>query len=169
MPVFKPAVRISKGMHNVQLSHVKGEPRILSPGFEYPQFRGHGLEIRKSLGISTSVHQPRDYGRPNARRNAIRANQWKYVDYNGDGHDDLLVGIGDWADYGWDNAFNRQGLWTHGPLHGYVYLLLNQARTGKPVYAAQVPLQAGGKQVDVFGMTSPNLAYFDQDADLEKK
>lgn len=167
MPVFKPAVRISKGMQNVQLSYVKGQPRVLTPGFEYPQFRGRGLEVRQPLTAPTTVHQPRDYGRPDARRNAIRANQWKYVDYNADGHEDLLVGIGDWADYGWDNAYNRQGRWTHGPLHGYVYLLLNQGRPGKPVYAAPVPLQAGGKQVDVFGMPSPNLADFDQDGDLD--
>ena len=167
MPVFKPAVRVSKGLQNVQVSYVNGRPRILTPGYEYPQFLERGLEVRQQLPVSTKVHQAQDYGRPNSRRNAIRANQWKYVDYNGDGHQDLMVGIGDWADYGWDNAYNRQGQWTHGPLHGYVYLLLNLGMPGKPRYAAPRPMQANDRKVDVFGMPSPNLADFDQDGDLD--
>ena len=101
MPVFKPAVRVSKGLQNVQVSYVNGRPRILTPGYEYPQFLERGLEVRQQLPVSTKVHQAQDYGRPNSRRNAIRANQWKYVDYNGDGHQDLMVGIGDWA---WVNS-----------------------------------------------------------------
>src|SRR3954466_5392320 len=32
MPVFKPGRRISKGLQNVQVSHVDGLPRVLSPG-----------------------------------------------------------------------------------------------------------------------------------------
>ena len=32
----------------------------------------------------------------------IRFKQWKYVDYEGDGDLDLIVGMDDWGDYGWD-------------------------------------------------------------------
>ena len=45
---------------------------------------------------------------------------WRYVDYDGDGDQDLIVGVGDWSDYGWDAAFDRKGNWNNGPLHGYV-------------------------------------------------
>ena len=29
-------------------------------------------------------------------------------DYDGDGDQDLIVGVGDWSDYGWDAAFDRK-------------------------------------------------------------
>jgi hypothetical protein len=33
---------------------------------------------------------------------------WRMVDYDGDGHDDMIVGVGDWTDYGWDNAYDAE-------------------------------------------------------------
>src|SRR3954464_13435529 len=44
LPIFKPARRISKGMQNVQLSLVDGKPRVLTPGYEYPEFLKSGLD-----------------------------------------------------------------------------------------------------------------------------
>ncbi|MHC4400756.1 MAG: FG-GAP repeat domain-containing protein [Planctomycetota bacterium] len=97
----------------------------------------------------------------------IRANQWKYADYDGDGRTDLLIAIGDWNDYGWDNAFNSKGEWTRGPLHGFVYLFRNKGTTREPRYAGPETLTAGGKPIDVYGMPSPNLDDFDGDGDLD--
>ena len=37
-PVYKPGRRLSRGLQNVQVSHVGGKPRVLSPGLEYPDF-----------------------------------------------------------------------------------------------------------------------------------
>ncbi|HID23656.1 MAG TPA: VCBS repeat-containing protein, partial [Planctomycetaceae bacterium] len=96
-----------------------------------------------------------------------RANQWKYVDYDGDGRLDVVVGVGDWTDYGWDNAFDSQGRWTRGPLHGYVYLLRNQGTNEHPRYDGPTKIEAGGRPIDVFGMPSPNFADFDGDGDLD--
>ena len=50
---------------------------------------------------------------------------WRYVDWEGDGDQDLIVGIGDWTDYAWDHAYDRPARWRNGPLHGWVYLIEN--------------------------------------------
>jgi len=80
---------------------------------------------------------------------------------------DLIVGVGDWTEYGWDNAYNKQGEWQRGPLHGYVYLLANRGSTAQPNYADPVKILADGQPIDVYGMPSPNLADFDGDGDLD--
>jgi len=119
--VFKPPRRISRGLQNVQISWVNGQPRIMTPGAEYPDFRRSGLEHPQALAVDDSFHKP-----VGQHSNKIRANQWKYADLDGDGAHDLIVGIDDWSDYGWDDAFDANGRWTHGPLHGFVYWLRNQ-------------------------------------------
>lgn len=156
MPVFKPPVKVGPGMHSIQISYVEGEPRVLTPGEEWSDFLGERFDKRTEIYPQKNIHS-----------NRVRANQWRYVDYDGDGVQDLIVGVGDWADYGWDDAFDSTGKWTRGPLHGYVYLLQNRGTTQKPDYAAPVKLEAGGKPIDVFGMPSPNLADFDGDGDLD--
>ena len=80
---------------------------------------------------------------------------------------DLIVGVGYWSDYGWDNAFDKKGNWTRGPLHGYVYLLHNIGTTAKPKYKKPQKLVAAGKPIDVYGRPSPNFADFDGDGDLD--
>ncbi|MGV3723342.1 MAG: FG-GAP repeat domain-containing protein, partial [Actinomycetota bacterium] len=155
-PVFKPGRRISKGLANVSPSYVAGKLRVLTPGLEHPDFLSTGLEKAVKLPLPPNIHP-----------NKVRANQWKYVDYNGDGALDLVVGVGDWTEYGWDDAYDRTGKWTNGPLHGHVYLLLNTGSTAAPAYAPHTKVQADGKPVDVFGMPSPNFADFDKDGDLD--
>ena len=157
MPVFKPGVRLSKGMQNVQLSWgADGRPRILSPGVEYPDFARTGLETGKKLPLPTNVHP-----------NKVRANMWKYVDYDGDGRIDVIVGVGDWTDYGWDNAYNEKGVWIKGPLRGFVTVIRNEGTNGQPKYEAPVKVLAAGKDLEVFGWPSPNFADFDGDGDLD--
>lgn len=116
MPIFKPGKRLGPAARNLQISNYRGQPIVLGPGMAYPQFIRQGLSIKKEIPLSFDFKKHHE--RP-------RANQWKYVNYEGDGDHDLLIGIGDWTDYGWDNAFNDRGEWTRGPLHGYVYLARN--------------------------------------------
>ncbi len=156
MPVFKPAVKLDRGMRNVQLCTVGGQPRVLTPATEYRDFR------RKRFSQPLKLPAP-----SRIRLGKLRANQWKYADFDGDGTHDLVVGVGDWTAYGWDNAFNAQGEWTRGPLHGFVYRLRNTGTSDKPSYAKPVQIQARGKSIDVYGMPSPNLADFDGDGDLD--
>lgn len=161
-PVFKPPRRISDGKQNVQVSYVAGRPWVLTPGQRYPDFLQSGLGRPESLGVPANFHQPLG-----SHSQKVRANQWKYCDFDGDGDQDLVVGIGDWSDYGWDDAYDTEGRWTRGPLHGLVYILLNTGTDELPGYAAPTLLHAGGKPVDVFGWPSPNFADFDGDGDLD--
>ena len=92
-----------------------------------------------------------------------RSNKWSYVDYDNDGDWDILVGIDEWSDYGWDNAFDAEGNWKNGPLHGYVYLLENQ--NGK--YVNKGRLNAGAKPIDAYGYPCPMMFDFDGDGDQD--
>ncbi len=156
MPVFKPARRISKGLQNVEVSYVDGKPRVLSPGVEYPDFLKTGFENGQKLALPENIHPSK-----------VRANMWRYVDYDGDGTQDLIVGVDDGTEYGWDNAYDASGKWTNGPIHGFVYFLRNRGTAAKPVYDQPVKVMAGDKPVEVFGWPSPNLADFDGDGDLD--
>jgi len=154
-PLFKPAKRLGAGLRNVGVSYVEGKPRVLVPAGEVTGFLQGNVSTTKRIYPKSAFD------------GKVRANQWSYVDYDDDGALDIVVGQGHWAEYGWDNAFDKQGNWTRGPLHGYVYLLRNSGATDKPEYEQPRKITAAGKPVDVYGMPSPNLADFDRDGDLD--
>ncbi len=156
MPVFKPGRRISRGQHNVQVSYVDGTPLVITPGQIHPRFRTRGLDEPQALPLSSRIH-PRK----------VRANMWRLVDYDGDGRTDVIAGVGDWTDYGWDNAYNAQGEWTNGPLRGFVYVARNTGTNEKPKYAEPFRIAVGEEPLEVFGWPSPNFADFDDDGDLD--
>lgn len=158
MPVFRPGVRLGPTKHNFQVSYVNGEPRILEPGHEHRAFR------------ETRFEKPiRIYPKNNVHENPVRANMWRYVDYDGDGIHDLIVGVGDWTDLVWDQAYDAQGRWRNGPLRGYVYLIANEGTDAAPQYAdTPVKLRSeDGSLIETFGRPSPNFADFDGDGDLD--
>ena len=154
MPVFKPAVYLGPTGHNVQVSFVDGEPRVMRENYEYPNFRETGVSKGGMKIYENSRFHPGN----------TRARMWRYVDYEGDGDQDLIVGIGDWSDYVWDQAYDSKGRWRNGPLHGWVYLIENidGNYSGEPE-----KVLAGGSPVDVYGWPSPNFADFDGDGDLD--
>lgn len=156
MPVFKAGRRISKGLQMAQVSFADGAPRVLTPGREYPDFRKTGLEHPVKLSPPENVHPKK-----------VRGNFWRYVDFDGDEHVDLVVGADDWTEYGWDNAYDAAGRWTNGPLRGFVYLLRNAGTTAAPEYDKPALVMAGGKPAETFGWPSPNFADFDRDGDLD--
>lgn len=160
MPVFKPAVRVGTGYSNIRPSYIKNKARLLLPAKEIIEFQKPDNQFKKNRSIYSSANVHSSKGR-------VRANQWQYCDYDGDGALDLIAGVGDWNDYGWDNAFDKQGRWTRGPLHGYVYLMHNTGSNEKPQYEKAEKILAGNKPVDVYGMPSPNFADFDGDGDLD--
>ncbi|MFM8334168.1 MAG: VCBS repeat-containing protein, partial [Opitutaceae bacterium] len=170
LPVFKSAALIGKSAASVGISYVTGEPVVTATasakqgetyrfrGSVFPDFRQSQFNRPVKLAAPEAIH-------PEAGN--IRQNQWKLVDFDGDGAVDLTIGIDFWGDYGWDAAFNARGEWTRGPLHGYVYLMRNTGTTAKPVYAAPEKVMAGGRPVDPFGMPSPMWGDFDGDGDLD--
>lgn len=154
-PVFAPAVKVSDDpVKHIQVSYVDGKPRFLRPGEELTDFKNAFAAKSKAL-------YPGDaFGK---LHNKIRFNQWKYVDYENDGDLDIIVGIQDGEDYGWDNAFDDNGVWTNGPLHGYVYLIENINGT----YELKDKILAGGEPIDVYGAPTPNFDDYDNDGDLD--
>ncbi|MBL9182822.1 MAG: VCBS repeat-containing protein [Verrucomicrobiaceae bacterium] len=156
MPVFKPAKRISKGAQNVQVSYLDGKPVVLTPGNAHPDFLKTGIEQQVKLGPPANVHM-----------NKVRANMWRMVDFEGDGKNDLIVGVGDWTEYGWDNAYTADGRWMNGPLRGYVYLLSNTGTNEAPKYGKPKKINATDRPVETFGWPSPNFGDFDGDGDLD--
>ena len=95
--------------------------------------------------------------------NKFRSNMWNAVDWDNDGDMDYIVGSDSWDDYGWDNAFDENGKWYRGPLHGWVYLVENV--DGKFINKGRV--QAAGVDIDVYGAPNPCVADFDGDGDLD--
>ena len=154
-PVFEPPVRIADRYRNIEISYFDGQPHFLIPGKEIT-----GLTSGEIL--ETEVY-PVEEILQDFPKKTPRFNQWKYVDWEGDGDKDILIGVDDWGDYGWDNAHDDQGNWTNGPLHGYVYLIRNDG--GQYVNTGR--LEANGEVIDVYGAPSPNLADFDGDGDLD--
>jgi predicted neuraminidase len=149
-----------------RLAH--GRLRVLTPGFEHPDFLARGLAEKVPLGVDPGFHVPQGT-QPKGPR--LRHNQWRYVDYDGDGTLDLIVAVEDWSDYGWDDGWNERGEWTHGPLHGWVYVLrglpADPATSTPPAYGPPEFVEAGGRRLEVFGCPSPNFEDFDGDGDLD--
>ena len=164
MPVFQPGRLLSKTVHYVMPSYVDGSMRVLSPAVEYLDFTKSGTEVQVKLPMEAKFHKPQGT-QPKGPK--MRHNQWRYVDYDGDEVLDLVVAVEDWSDYGWDDAWNADGQWQNGPLHGWIYLFRNRGTSIKPDYERPVFIESDDKRLEVFGCPSPNFADFDQDGDLD--
>lgn len=165
LPVFKPARRLGKGLHYAMPSYVEGKLRVLTPGHEHPDFLKVGLDAGRPLPLPANIHNTTVGKQPGFFK--VRHNQWRYADFDGDGALDLINAVEDWADYGWDDAWDTSGRWTNGPLHGLVYLVRNVGTTEQPKYSEPKLLEADGERIDTFGCPSPNFADFDGDGDLD--
>ena len=110
---------------------------------------GYFSDVRRNrLSQFIKVDLPRSY-------HVGRDDMWQPVDWDGDGRIDILAGVSDWRDYGWDDAFDSKGNWTRGPLHGYVYFHRNIGTNANPKYAEPVALQSNGKTLDLYGSPAP--------------
>lgn len=157
LPIFEPAIRLNKGISYPQQSLLGTSTIVMTPEKVYPDFLNSQFEKPVPVGITTgSFYQGK-----------IRNNLWKQADLDGDGLGDLVIGIGDWIEYGWDNAYDETGKWKNGPLHGYVYWAKNRGTASEPKFDKPTRLLAGGKEIDVYEMPSPCFEDFDGDGDLD--
>ncbi len=154
LAVFSPGRRLDEAKRNLSCSYVEGKWLLADSQNIYPDFANTHFGNPQPIPFKEDIFASRD-------------NQRRFCDYDGDGTTDLILGISDWRDYGWDNAFNEKGEWTHGPLHGYVYVARNKGTNDAPDYESAVKVEAGGKPIDVFGTPSPCFEDFDGDGDLD--
>jgi hypothetical protein len=170
LPLLKAGVRLGRAIDSPQVSVVDGQPVVMTAGAVYPDFLKSGLDRPEKINVPTP-QQILGSSDPNLTKpgiTGIRSSQWKVVDFDGDGRNDLIVGIDYWGDYQWGRAnsggseptYDRQGKWKFGPLHGYLYLLKNTGTNAAPVYAKPVQLTAGGVPIDVYGRPSPCFGDF---------
>lgn len=157
LPIFKPSIRLGKAVDNASISYIQDKAVITTPQKTYPDFKNSLFEHPEKI-LSSDIKELYPEGV------YIRANQWKFIDFNGDDLLDILVGVGVWGDYGWDDAYDANGKWINGPLHGYIYLIENIGSNENPNYIDPVQLcNTDGIPLDVFGRPSPNFADFNGD------
>lgn len=155
-PFFDRAVKIgSKISKNVRYSEYDGRQYVSTPGYLQMNFASAPFEFKRKIEYEGE--------RIGEGYKKSRSNMWNHVDWDGDGDMDIIVGIDTWDDYGWDNAYDENGKWKNGPLHGYLFLLENV--DGK--YINRGKIEAGGKVIDTFGAPCPCIADFDGDGDLD--
>jgi hypothetical protein len=150
-PLFDIPVKLADvAYQSTKASFVNDSLKVIRNGVEYQNFTVELFGSPKKIEVDVL---------PEKGFKKTRSKMWSYVDYDNDGDQDILVGIGDWTDYGWDDAYNENGVWTNGPLRGFVFLLENQ--DGK--YINQGKRFAGDKPIETYGAPGPNMADFDKD------
>jgi hypothetical protein len=169
-PIFKRGVRLGKAVDSPRVSYVDGRPVVTTPGFVYPDFLKTAFDRPQKIPSPSAqeINPATEAGKAVHWSGAIRSSQWHFIDYFGRGVLDLIVGIDDWSDYNWDGAFHgsgkpafdAQGRWKYGPLHGWVYLLRNTGTNAAPVYAAPEKIKAGDAPIDVYGRPCPCFGDF---------
>lgn len=117
---------------------------------------GYFSDIKTNrLSKPVAIDLPRTY-------HVGRDDLWYPVDWDRDGNIDLLNGVSDWREYGWDDAFNARGEWTRGPLHGYVYFWRNEGSNQNPKFVKAIQLP-----IDQYGTPAPNPIDWDGDGKLD--
>jgi hypothetical protein len=169
LPVYKPARRLGKGVKSAAISYIDGKPFVTTTGKWYPDFKNTAFKNPLSFPAPEAEDINPEGGR-------IRANQWRLVDFNGNGVNDIIIGIDFWGErsyrgreyYGWQDAYDENGQWMNGPVRGYVYLLRNTGSNDKPEYEyPELLYNTDGSVIEVFGLPSPNFADFTGDGKLD--
>lgn len=144
-PLYDRAVWLGPGRKDLVAADFNGDGAL-----DLVVSGGYFSDVRRNrLTRFVKVDLKRDY-------HIGRDDLWYPVDWDRDGRIDILAGVSDWRDYGWDDAFNKKGEWLRGPLHGYVWLHRNRGSNEAPDYEEPKMLQAGGKPIDQYGSPAPN-------------
>ncbi len=157
-PVFNAGVLIGPGFGNIATSYVQKKPVVLRPGVANWNPFAAWKAATPLKGLPANVHSAK-----------VRGNVWRLVDWDGDGREDVLVGVEDYTAYGWDNAYAPDGTWKKGPIRGFVYVCRNvkgEGPTAEYASAVRVTL-ANGQPLETFGNPMPMAADWDGDGDLD--
>jgi len=141
-PLFDRAIWLGPALKDLATGDVDGDGKIdatASGGRWFSDIRRNGFSQVREFNLQRKYHVGRD-------------DLWLPVDWDGDGKVDLLNGVSDWRDYGWDDAFNAKGEWLRGPLHGFVYFWRNTGSNIAPKYDEPVKLA-----IDSYGSPAPQL------------
>lgn len=144
-PLYDRAEWLGPGHKDMRAADFNGDGAIdlvVSGGY-YSDVRRNGMSRFVAVKLARNYHIGRD-------------DLWYPVDWDRDGRIDILAGVSDWRDYGWDDAFNEKGEWMRGPLHGYVWFHRNRGTNERPDYEEPRKLTAGGKAIDQYGTPAPN-------------
>lgn len=154
-PFFDAPQQISTEAYgNTQASYVNGKLYVMNPAKLYSDFKNNLMNNPQK--IKYDIYPGHDMQK-------ARSNMWSMVDFDGDGDLDIVTGIDTWSEYGWDNAYSKEGVWLNGPLRGYMYLLEN--KDGE--YLNRGRIMAGDIPLETYGAPGANVADFDGDGDLD--
>lgn len=162
-PVFKPARRLGPASADMTLSWADGRPRLMAGRFELTGFRDGDFTNRHAWFPQATVvpmRHPRDHF-------------WRWADYDGDGRSDLVVGHGDWTEFGWFDRnewwkhYNWQGVYFGALPAGRVFWLRNEGTEAAPRFAEPQAILADGRPLNVCGRPGQMPGDFDGDGDLD--
>ncbi|WP_167619349.1 FG-GAP repeat domain-containing protein [Maribellus sediminis] len=155
-PLFDVSKKLSdRAFKNIQASYANGELHVFRQEIEFKNFKENIYSQPDTVRVDVL---------PASDFKKVRSNMWSYVDFDNDGDLDLINGIDDWFEYGWDNAYDENGIWKNGPLRGFVYFIEN--KNGK--YVSKGKIVAANQPIETYGAPGANMADFDNDgkADL---
>ena len=158
-PLFKPARRLKDGGGDSAQILSDGRLAVTEQGRVAFDYRENGMKNAQAFrDLPSNVHS-----------NGVRGNVWRFADLNGDGKEDLVVGIGDWKAYGWHDKWDAAGVWMNEPIHGLFYYIRNEmGDDGVEKWAKPEILRlANGQPIDVYGYAAPLFADWDGDGDLD--
>lgn len=144
-PLFDRPLWLGPGKKDLVLADFNGDglADLVTSGGYFSDVRRNGMSQFVTVVLPRSYHVGRD-------------DLWYPIDWDNDGRIDLLTGVSDWRDYGWDDAFSSDGQWMRPLIHGYVYFHRNTGTNQNPVYNDPVPVEAGGRRIDLRGSPAPN-------------
>ena len=161
MPVFDPGRKIGPARQYMTINRVGDQAIVLAKNMAFYRRTDGTFDFTERKKIyDDSLINPDRKMRP-------RGQFYRFVDEDGDGDHDIIIGYGDWSDLGWDHAYDDRGVWRNGPLHGYVFRVENVGDDDAPRYAPPEKIHADGEPIDVYGWPCPNFADFDGDGDLD--
>lgn len=168
MPIFKKGRTISTDICGAHLSSqlFDGKWIVTNPGGVMWDPVNRWGKFTKITGVERDPIARDSNG---AEKGSFRV--WRLVDFDGDGAEDVVIGIDSWTKYGAlrGNAYNEQGVWTNVLLQTHLYWSRCVSGRGKNAKYAKTQelFLANGEPFQTDGDPCPMFEDFDGDGDLD--